>query len=162
MAGKQIYKMIDKKALMEFVGRRLDDYGYYLVDLTVGADNEITVTVDSDDRVDIDHCVELTRAIEEAFPREDEDYSLEVGSAGLTSPFRVKRQYDKNIGNEVEVLTRDGRKLRGILDAAGETAFTVGVEEKVRKEGMKRPVVEIRQIDIPYEDAREVTRVLRF
>lgn len=148
--------MIDKTALSEFIESRLEGDGYYLVDLKVSPANEIVVEIDSMDGVDIDYCVELSRAIEEAFPRDDEDYELEVGSAGLTSPFKVRQQFVKNIGNPVEVLTSDGVKLHGILREAGEETFTVAVPTKVKEEGMKRP--ELRNVDtvIPYAGAKEV------
>ena len=80
---------------------------------------------------------------------EVEDYELEVGSAGLTAPFKVLQQYLKNVGNEVEVLTADGRKFTGILQQVDSTtgAFTVAVPTKVKHEGQKRPVIE----DVPYD-----------
>lgn len=132
--------MIDKNALKEFVEQRLRDTGYFLVDLSVSPANEIKIEIDSLEGVDIDFCVELSREIEAAFPREPEDYELEVGSAGLTSPFKVKAQYEKNLGNNVEVLTSDGRKLRGVLTEVGDDSFTIETVVKVKPEGAKRPV----------------------
>ena len=101
--------MIDKKAIEQFVEKELDGTQYFLVGVNVTGANEIKIDIDSFESVDIDFCVSLTRSIEERFPREPEDYELEVGSAGLTSPFRVRKQYEKNLGNEVEVLARDGK-----------------------------------------------------
>ena len=132
--------MTDKTALREFIEKSLEGTPYFLVDITVSGDNEIRIEIDSREGVDIDRCIELSRAIEEAFPRDEEDYELEVGSAGLTSPFKVLAQYEKNIGNKVEVLTRDGRKLHGVLASAGPEEFTVDTIAKVRPEGAKRPV----------------------
>lgn len=132
--------MIDKQALESFIEQRLEDTDYFLVSVSVSAQNEIRVEIDSTGRVDIDFCVELSRAIEDAFPRDDEDYELEVGSAGLTAPFKVPGQYEKNLGNRVEVLTRDGRKLRGILAEYDDNGFTIVTTVRVREEGSKRPV----------------------
>ena len=81
----------------------------------MSGDNRIVVEIDSYSSVSIDDCVRLNGIIESHFDRDVEDYELEVGSAGLTSPLRVKAQYDKNVGNPVEVLTNDGRKLKGTL-----------------------------------------------
>lgn len=105
--------MIDKTALSSFIEKQLEGTDLFLVELRISAGNEICVEIDSDTSVDIDECVALTRAIEGEFSRDDEDYELEVGSAGLTSPFKVKRQYVKNIGHEVETLSADGKKYRG-------------------------------------------------
>lgn len=154
--------MIDKAALRSFVDDRLKDSDYFTVDVTVGADNEIKVEIDSLQSVDIDFCVALSRAIEEAFPRNEEDYELEVGSAGLTSPLRVPKQYEKNIGNKVEVLTRDGRKLHGTLTSACESGFSIDIKAKEKPEGAKRPVEVIHTLTFPYADVKSVTRELEF
>ncbi|MCM1319592.1 MAG: ribosome assembly cofactor RimP [Muribaculaceae bacterium] len=154
--------MIDKKALIEFVNSKLEGNDYFLVDVTVSPSNDIVVEIDSPEGVDIDFCCNLSRDIEEAFPRDDEDYSLEVGSAGLTSPFKVLGQYIKNIGQPVEVLTKDGRKLKGMLDDADEQGFTVGVETKVKEEGMKRPELRMVPQHFTYDQVKKVNALLDF
>ena len=103
--------MIDKELLVKTVEDAINGTELFVVDIAVKPDNNIVVELDSVNGVDIDTCVDITRRIESVFDRDVEDYQLEVGSAGLTSPFKVKSQYVKNIGNDVEVLTRDGRKL---------------------------------------------------
>lgn len=139
------YQMIDRQLLSDTVSEALKMTDAFIVDIRVSADNGITVEIDSPTGVDIDTCVNVTRAIESKFDRDAEDYDLEVGSAGLTSPFKVKEQYDKNVGNRIEVLTRDGRKLRGELVEVGDRRedgsfkFTILVPEKVKVEGKKRP-----------------------
>ena len=81
--------------------------------------------------------------------RDDEDYELEVGSAGLGQPFKVPQQYVNFVGKEVEVLDADGIKVKGILKAVDGNDFTVGVEEKVKVEGKKLPVK--MEVDHVYE-----------
>lgn len=132
------------------------------VEISVSPDNRIVVEVDSMTAVDIDSCVELNRAIEEALDRDAEDFELEVGSAGLTSPFKVKAQYDKNIGNEVEVLTKDGRKFTGTLVETTPEGFTVEVPRKVKKEGVKKPVIEQQPETLGYGDVKSVKYVINF
>lgn len=148
--------MIDKTALSEFIDQKLEGTDYFPVDITVSKDNEIKIEIDSRLSVDIDFCIELSRAIEEAFPRDDEDYELEVGSAGLTSPFKVRAQYEKNIGNQVVVLTGDGRKFRGTLTDAGADTFTVETTRKVRPEGAKRPVEQKESLTFGYDEVKSV------
>ena len=154
--------MIDKEALEKFVTGELAGTGLFLTDLQVTADNRITVEIDSMENVDIDRCIELTRAIEREFDRDKEDYELEVGSAGLTSPFKVKAQYEKNIGNDVECLTADGRKLHGVLKSADDNGFVLLVEEKVKKEGVKKPVTEEREIPLTYDKVKYTKYDLKF
>lgn len=154
--------MIDKQKLISTIEEAIKGTPLFLVDVTVTPDNNITVEVDSMESVDIDECVKLTRDIEAVFDRDVEDYQLEVGSAGLTSPFRVKEQYVKNIGNQVEVLTRDGRKFKGTLIAVGDDDFTVAVTKKVKEEGKKRPVEVEEPVVTKTSDAKSVKYLIDF
>ena len=104
----------------------------------------------------------LTRAVEAEFDRDVEDYELEVGSAGLTAPFKVKAQYDKNIGNPVEVLTADGRKLKGDLVAATDDDFTVAIEKMVKPEGAKRKVRVVENETLKYNEIKYTKYLIQF
>lgn len=154
--------MIDKTKLQTFIESRLADSDCYLTYLNITPSNEITVEVDSDTAVDLDFCIALNRAIEDAFPTDEEDYELEVGSACLTSPLRMPRQYQKHIGDEMEVLAPDGKKYVGILESADNDNFSIRVARKVKYEGEKRPVMEESVLTFPYQDVRKVTYVLKF
>ncbi|MDE7441256.1 MAG: ribosome assembly cofactor RimP [Muribaculaceae bacterium] len=154
--------MIDKDGMRSFIEKELEDTDYYLVDLKISGDNEITVEIDSDENVDIDFCIALTRKIEEAFSRDEEDYELEVGSSGLTSPFKVLRQYRKHIGDEVEVIEKGGKKQKGILKSADEDKFVIEITEKVKPEGAKRPVMQARDVEYGYGDVKQTTYVIDF
>lgn len=154
--------MIDKQALTQFIDSQLADTDMFLVEVAISADNEIKVEIDSMQPVDIDACIDLTHKIESAFDRDVEDYELEVGSAGLTSPFKVIRQYEKNIGNPVEILTADGRKLRGTLTDADAEGCEIELQQKVKKEGMKKPVIETVHERLPYSDIRQAQYHLEF
>ena len=134
--------MIDKQKVTQLVDQWLEGKDYFLVDVNISTDNKIVVEIDHADGVWIEDCVALSRYIEEHLDREEEDFELEVGSAGLGQPFKVPQQYINFIGKQVEVLTREGKKFKGILRQVEGNSFTVGVEEKVRQEGKKRPVVE--------------------
>lgn len=155
-------KMIDKARLIEFIKEELKDTPYFLVDVEIGADNAIQVEIDSRQPVDVDFCANLSRAIEAEFPREPEDYELEVGSAGLTSPFKVRQQYDKYLGQEVETLTREGKLLRGLLRKVDDDSFTIIVEAKEKPEGAKRPVKVEREITLRYDDVKHTKYHLKF
>lgn len=135
--------MIDNQLLRDAVEKAIEGTDMFVVDTRVSPNNEIVVELDSPSGLDIDTCAQVTRKIEEQFDRDAEDYELEVGSAGLTSPFKVRGQYLKNIGNEVELLTKDGRKLDGILkEVADDGSFTVSRLVKVKNPGDKKPRLE--------------------
>lgn len=155
-------KNMEKAKVNEFIATWLEGTGCYLTDLVFDSDNNIVVEIDSDKSISIDTCVALTRAFEAAFPREVEDYNLEVGSAGLTSPLKVPAQFRKNIGNEVEVLTKDGRKLHALLTEADDAGFTVEWERKVKLPEQKKPVLEAVTETFPYTEVKSVVYDLKF
>lgn len=144
--------MLDKELLRNTIEEAISDTDIFLVNITVSADNVVEVTIDSPEGIDIEQCTALSRRITEVFDRDVEDYELTVGSAGVTAPWTVDAQYRMNVGNAVDVLTRDGRRIHGTLVAVSEDcqAITVTVSTKVRREGAKRPVVEA----VPHEILR--------
>ncbi|WP_077196089.1 ribosome assembly cofactor RimP [Prevotella ihumii] len=139
--------MIDKNVVKKLVDEWLEGKEYFLVDIQLSPDSRIVVEIDHADGVWIEDCVELSKYIEEHLSRDEEDYELEVGSAGLGQPFKVPQQYVNFIGKEVEVLDKDGRKVKGILKSVDGNDFVVSVNEKVQVEGKKRPV----KMDVDHE-----------
>ena len=131
--------MIEKNVVTRIVEEWLDGKDYFLVDVSVSPDDKIVVEIDHADGVWIDDCVDLSRYIESRLSREDEDYELEVGSAGIGQPFKVLKQYQIYIGKEVEVMDNTGKKWKGVLADANEENFTVTMTVKVKPEGAKRP-----------------------
>ncbi len=154
--------MIDKRVIKQLVEEKLASSSNYLVSVEVQPGNIIVVEIDNDDAVSIDDCVELSRYIEEHLDRDAEDFELEVGSAGITSPFKVLRQYKKNIGNEVEVLTKNGVKLSGLLKSANEEGFVVTVTKQVKPEGAKRKVTIEEDLPYTYNEIKYTKYLIRF
>lgn len=132
--------MIDKNVVKQLVNEWLEDKDYFLVDVNVTPDDKITVEIDHADGVWIEDCAKLSQYIEDHLSRDDEDYELEVGSAGLGQSFKVEQQYHNFVGEPVEVLQADGQKVRGTLKSVDGRNFVVTVNEKVKVEGKKRPV----------------------
>ena len=154
--------MIDKQIITNLVEEAIANTDAFVVDITVSAANDIVVELDSLTGIDLDFCAEVNRKLNEALDRDDEDYSLEVGSASLTAPFKVRGQYEKNLGNEVEILTTDGKKLKGTLTELGDDTFTVEVERKVKEPGAKRPVMVKEPMVIPFAEAKKVNYLIDF
>ena len=134
--------MIDKNAVEKLVDEWLQNKDYFLVGVEISSDDKIVVEIDHADGVWIEDCVELSKYIESHLSRDEEDYELEVGSAGLGQPFKVPQQYINFIGKEVEVLDADGVKVKGQLKSVDGNEFVVTVREKLKVEGKKRPVLQ--------------------
>lgn len=154
--------MIDKQIVYDIVTEGLQDSDCFVVDVMVRPGNIIVVEIDNQEGIDIERCEKLHRFIESKLDREVEDYELEVGSAGITSPFKVVAQYRKNVGNEVEVLTRDGRKLAGVLKACDDEAFVITITKKVKPEGSKRKIEVEEDINLTYNEVKYTKYLIRF
>jgi ribosome maturation factor RimP len=154
--------MISKNTIIQIVENYLTDTAYYLVDVKITPDNRISIEIDSFDGVSLEFCAELNRHIESQFDREVEDFELEVSSAGLTEPFKVVKQYEKNIGNEVETLTKTGKKLTGILTEVGEKEFVLQIERTEKPEGAKRKMIVQENVTFNYEDIKTTKYIIRF
>jgi ribosome maturation factor RimP len=154
--------MIEKAVVKEIAEAFLKGTANYLVDADVKPGNTIAVEIDSDESVSIDDCIALSRFIETKLDRDTEDYELEVGSAGIGQPFKILRQYRKNIGNEVEVLAKSGIKHCGILKEANEQAIILTVQTQIKPEGAKRKVTIEEDLIFPYEDIKQTKYLIRF
>jgi ribosome maturation factor RimP len=153
--------MIDKTALEQVINEALEGTKMYLVTIKVSKDNVIDVALDSDEDITIDDCVAVNDAVLAAFDRDDEDYELTVGSYGITSPLLLPRQYRKNVGYEVEVLTADGRKLKGIIADADDEGFTLTTTVKKKLEGKKRPELVEEQERFSYNDIKQTKNIIK-
>ena len=154
--------MIDRNVVSGIVNEWLEDKEYFLVDVSVTPDDKIVVEIDHAEGVWIDDCVELSRFIESKLDREEEDYELEVGSAGIGQPFKVLQQYLIHIGKEVEVLTKEGKKLEGVLKDANEENMTVTIQKKVKLEGSKRPKMVEEDITYKYDEIKYTKYLISF
>lgn len=154
--------MIDKNVVKNLVDEWLTGKDYFLTDLTVSADDRIVVEIDHKEGVWIEDCVELSRFIEDRLNRDEEDFELEVGSAGIGQPFKVHRQYEIHQGDRVEVLTKEGRKLTGVLKEVTPETFTLTIEEKVKEEGAKRPKLVERDLTFGFGDVTSTKYLIDF
>lgn len=156
--------MIEKKTIATIVS----DYcaeaypDYYIVEVAVHPGNRIVVELGASQGLSIDACVAISKHIEGQLDRETEDFELEVGSAGLTSPFKVLRQYMDAVGQEVEVLRKGGVKEKGLLKSVDEAGIILEVLRKVRLEGQKRKVEIAEELPIPFAEVLQTKRQLKF
>ncbi len=125
--------MINAEEIRKTIEQKLDSTDKFVVEVKVKPGNSITVLLDSDTSISIDDCIAVNRHIESVYDRETEDYNLVVSSSGLDQPYKMLRQYVKNIGREVEVSLLDKTIFTGKLIAADESGITVYRKTKVKK-----------------------------
>ncbi|MBP3563547.1 MAG: ribosome assembly cofactor RimP [Bacteroidales bacterium] len=125
--------------IIDAIGGEIVARGCFIVDVSVSKDNDITLTIESENgKIELDDCVSLSRYFETKFDREVEDYSLTVSSAGLDQPFKVYRQFLKAVGTKVEVQLKGGKKMVASLVAADEESITLKYSVKEAVEGKKK------------------------
>lgn len=157
---KQI--MIEKDFIQQIVEENIDNDSMFLVDVQIRPSNIIVVEIDSEEGISIDDCIALSKKIESQLNRDEEDFELEVGSSGITTPFKVLRQYQKNIGNEVEVLTKKGIKLKGTLKACDDNQFVITITKMEKPEGAKRKIEVEEDLTFGYDDVKYTKYIISF
>lgn len=154
--------MINESLIKSIIDEKLQQDGMYVVELAVNAGNKIVVVIDHKEGVPISYCIELSKLIDGQLNRDEEDFELEVASAGIGQPFKVKEQYEKNIGRDVEVLSLDGKKFSGSLVSVSDEGFDVEVEEKVKIEGKKRKELQVKTVSCKFDEVKQVKDIISF
>ncbi|MBE0639345.1 MAG: ribosome assembly cofactor RimP [Bacteroidales bacterium] len=127
--------MITKGQVTGIAERHMQGTDKYIVDVVVKTGNVITIVIDSDTSVVIDDCSHLSKAVEAALDRDQEDFELRVTSYGADRPLILKRQYTKNIGRQLVITKTDEQKIKGKLLKADETGITLElIPDKKKKD----------------------------
>ncbi|MEI8202504.1 MAG: ribosome assembly cofactor RimP [Bacteroidota bacterium] len=142
--------MLNKTIIENLINEHLSGSDKFLVECNLKPSNLIMVFIDSDSKILIDDCIQLSRYVEHKLNRDDEDFELNVSSAGLDQPFKLIRQYKKNIGKAVDVKLKTGLKHTGILLNANENQIELQAFPEKKKS--KTP---LHNLIIPFEEINE-------
>jgi ribosome maturation factor RimP len=159
------YSMIQKEVVRKLAQERIDERfpEVFIVDISISAKNAIQVALDkSNGYVSIEECVAVSRNIEHNLDREEQDFELSVTSAGLDQPFKVKQQYEKNLGKEVELLMKDGAKLQGILKSATDKELSLETTRQEKLEGKKKKETIVEEVSLAMSKIKETKIVISF
>jgi ribosome maturation factor RimP len=151
--------MIAKEKIQNLVEEILSN-DMFIVGVTVDSGNAIVVSIDSDAGISIDKCVEISRYIEKNLDRQTEDFSLEVSSPGLTQPLRVLRQYNKNIGRKIEVVTMNGEKHEGILISVNSGGFELEFMTNEKVNWTRTQIT--RSVEYSFEQIKTIKSIISF
>jgi ribosome maturation factor RimP len=128
-------------ALEKLIGPLLQD-DIFLVSIKIKPVNNIKIYLDADSGLGIEKCIRINRALymilEETGMYPDGDFSLEVSSPGIDEPLKLLRQYRKNVGREVEVLTNEGIRKEGKLAAVTEEKIIIKYTEGKGKKAIAK------------------------
>ena len=134
----------------------------FLIELNVNEANHITVIIDGDKGVSVNDCIAVSRKIEHNLDREEEDFSLDVSSAGVSSPLEMPRQYQKNIGRTLAVTTANGETFEGEMTACEDDKVTLKWKAREPKPVGKGKVTVNKEAVLPLEDIKEAKVKITF
>ena len=150
--------MITEKQIKKLVENHFEGGEFFLVDLVMKPENRISIYIDGDRRVTVEACRRLSHFLEDNLDRESEDFDLTVSSAGADRPLKLPRQYRKNIGNELEVVPKEGDKFTGKVLNADDS----GVE--IEKNPVKKSAKDQEKIIITlkFDEIKSAKEVISF
>ena len=138
--------MIEKEIIESHLREILSPGDIFLVEVKVDSSSKIRVHIDKMEGISIDDCVGISRELEGRLDRDEEDFALEVSSPGLDAPFRVREQYDKNMGNMVSVQCKDGSKVLGILKEVGDEQVLLEIQSPKKGEAPEQLKLDTEEI----------------
>ena len=146
-----------RQAAVEWAERN----GLFVVSIEISKDNDVDVTIDADERdITLDDCVAMTGYIQEKVDRDVEDYSLTIGSAGLSSPFKVPRQYKKFVGSEIQITRLGGERVKATLLAADDSGVDISWQKKGEGKGKKAMETVTEHLD--YNEIKTAKPIIKF
>ena len=134
----------------------------FLIDLSINDANKISVVLDGDFGVNLQDCIDVSRAIENNLDREEQDFSIEVASAGVSSPLKLVRQFKKNIGRTLKVKTIASEEVEAKLTSADDEKIILEWQAREPKKiGKGKETVE-KKLELPYENIKEAIVIISF
>ncbi|MGG7033978.1 MAG: ribosome assembly cofactor RimP [Flavobacterium sp.] len=138
-----------------------DKPSIFLIDVSINDSFKITVTIDGDNGVVLQDCIDISRAVENNLDREEQDFSLEVASAGVSSPLKLLRQYKKNIGRTLKVKLATETIEAELADANDEFIILAWEAREPKKIGKGKETVQ-KTREIPYTEIKEAIVTITF
>ena len=134
----------------------------FLISLKISPNNDIVVTLDGDNGVSLQDCLDASRAIENNLDREEQDFSLQVMSAGLSEPLTLIRQFQKNLDRDLKVILNDGSEVTGTLVNVEDNEITLVLRYRKPKEIGKGKIDVEEERKIAYTDIKKALVEIKF
>ncbi|WP_339889698.1 ribosome assembly cofactor RimP [uncultured Flavobacterium sp.] len=134
----------------------------FLIDLVVTEDNKISITLDDDNGVNLQDCIVISRAIEHELDKDELEYSIDVASAGVSTPLNLIRQYKKNVSRNLRVTTNELEKIEAKLVAADDEKITLEWQSREPKKIGKGKETVNNKKEIAYTEIKEAIVLISF
>jgi len=147
------YKKMFKQKVTDLLQEVLEEESsLFLISQEIKPGNKIVIVIDGDNGVTLNDCMKVSRHIEHNLDREEEDFSLEVYSSGISEGITHIRQYKKNVGRKLEVIIENSSKVEGTLVAADDEKIKLQWKAREPKPIGKGKVTVQKEQEIPYEN----------
>ena len=159
------FAMITKDLVRKLAQERIDelDRGLFIVDISISKKSVIELEIDKvEGYVAIEDCVSVSRNVEHNLDREEQDFSLEVASAGVSSPLKLVRQYKKNIGRTIKVKTISLEEIEAKLTMADDEKITLEWQAREPKKIGKGKETVDKKLELSYENIKEAIVIISF
>jgi len=133
----------------------------FLISLSISDQNHISIVIDGDNGVSVNDCISVSRKVENNLDREEEDFSLEVASAGVSAPLKFPRQFKKNIGRTLEVRT-NSNKFEGNLVSVNDDGIVLTWQAREPKPVGKGKITVDKETNIAFQEIEEAKVVITF
>ena len=134
----------------------------FLIDLNINDTNKISITLDGDSGVNLQDCIDVSRAIENSLDREEQDFSLEVASAGVSSPLKLVRQFKKNVGRTLKVKTISSEEIEAELTFEDDEKIILEWQAREPKKIGKGKETVSKKLELPYNSIKEAVVIISF
>lgn len=151
--------MIEKNDILKYCEEVLNE-NQFVVDITIANDGNIIIYVEDFNGITINDCKKISKYVEDKLNENVEDFSLEVSSPGLTNPFKVFKQYIKNIGKELEIVLVDGKKITGKLLEVNDDSIKIETKEIKKNNNKKMEIIE--EENIYFDNIKFTKNIISF
>ena len=151
MAKREIYEEKTEALLQPIIER----HAFELVDVEYvkeGSQWYLRVYIDKPGGITIDDCEVVSREFSEILDVQDyieDSYIFEVSSPGLGRPLKKEKDFQRNLGKEVEIRTYrmvdKQKEFRGILKQYDSDTVTIEQEDGTERVFVKKDMALIRQ-----------------
>ena len=139
----------------------LEKSSIFLTELVITDAFKVIVSIDGDDGVALQDCIDVSRYMDANLDREEQDYSLEVASVGVGSPLKLVRQYKKNVGRTLIVKTGTETIEAELVEATDDFVILSWQAREPKKIGKGKETVQ-KELKLPYGNIKEAIVTVTF
>ena len=155
--------MLNKKYIQQLLEESIAGTDFFVVEVTIDQSNNIKITLDSDTQITVDDCADVSRYVEDKLNQSDEDFALEVSSAGLDRPLELLRQYRKHIGEQVSIKFYEGPDIKGTLKNVSDDSIELEYKSREKTDSQKKKTKTITKTEkIPFNIIKSTKVMVSF